>query len=118
MPYSTCESDASSVVHVMIADVAVIPDADTAEITGGVVSGAGGAATTVEPVVNDTTYMKVVVLTVALCRVVLLAIVRFAVAVVELMTVSVVIVMPTPKIARVLLYTKIVFRPDTSAEII
>src|SRR5258705_12928055 len=33
-PYSTCESEASLVVQVMLAPLALIPDACTAEITG------------------------------------------------------------------------------------
>ena len=37
-PYSTCESDISFVVQVTPAPEEVMPDASTAEITGGVVS--------------------------------------------------------------------------------
>ena len=37
-PYSTCESDISFVVQVTSAPEEVMPDASTAEITGGVVS--------------------------------------------------------------------------------
>ena len=40
-PYSTWESLASSVVQVMFAPVAVIPDAATVEMRGGVVSPPG-----------------------------------------------------------------------------
>jgi hypothetical protein len=38
-PYSTWESEASFVVQVMVAPVAVMADAETEEIVGGVVSG-------------------------------------------------------------------------------
>ena len=37
-PYSACESLMSSVVHVIVAEFAVMPDDATDDITGGVVS--------------------------------------------------------------------------------
>jgi hypothetical protein len=40
VPYSTCVSDASSVVHDTVAPLLVRPDDPTPEIVGGVVSGA------------------------------------------------------------------------------
>ncbi len=47
VPYSTSESDASSVVQEMVAAAAVMPELVTLEITGGVVS-AGAAVVNVK----------------------------------------------------------------------